>query len=89
MTLQDDRHAIAELVGTERFPGESWRLASFEGIYHKDTIVPVNPYERVPLDWGAARPAPVLPRLGLHDRPEGYEIDQGELGDERWLVGEG
>lgn len=28
-----------------------WRLASFEGIYEKGTIAPVNPNEQVPIDW--------------------------------------
>jgi hypothetical protein len=28
-----------------------WRLASFEGIYEKGTMAPVNPNDRIPIDW--------------------------------------
>lgn len=30
---------------------DGWRLASFEGIYHKDVITPVNPAAKLELDW--------------------------------------
>jgi hypothetical protein len=34
---------------------DGWRLKSFDGIHHKDTITPVNPADTVPIDWDAPR----------------------------------
>jgi hypothetical protein len=63
---------------------DGWKLASFDGIYHKDTIVPVNPGDTVPIDWDALRHLRPSYRIwayviGLR----GYEIGQEELGDDR------
>jgi hypothetical protein len=79
-----------------------WRLASFDGIYHKDTIVPVNPGDTVPVDWDALRHLRPSYRIWAYAISlRGYEIGQDELGDdrpdllerfyaaaERWLAGE-
>jgi SnoaL-like domain len=78
-----------------------WRLASFDGIYHKDTIVPVDPNDRVPIDFdelGHLRPSYRIWAYAISLK--GYEIGQDELGDdrpdllepfyaaaERWLAG--
>jgi hypothetical protein len=71
---------FSRVVRTER----GWKLASFDGIYHKDTIVPVNPNDTVPLDWDALsslRPSYRIwaYAIGL----KGYEVGQDELGDDR------
>jgi hypothetical protein len=63
---------------------DGWKLASFDGIYHKDTIVPVNPGDTVPIDWDTLRHLRPSYRIwayviGLR----GYEIGQEELGDDR------
>jgi hypothetical protein len=63
---------------------EGWRLASFDGIYHKDTIVPTNPGDTVSIDWDQVshlRPSYRIwaYAIGL----KGYEISQDELGDDR------
>ena len=34
-----------------RRTAQGWRLASFDGIYHKDVIAPVNPAQKIPMDW--------------------------------------
>jgi hypothetical protein len=61
-----------------------WRLASFDGIYHKDTIVPVNPGETVPLDWDRLRELRPSYRIWAYTIAlRGYEIGQQELGDDR------
>jgi hypothetical protein len=79
-----------------------WRLASFDGIYHKDTIVPVNPGDAVPIDWAQLRHLRPSYRIWAYAISlKGYEIGQDELGDDRpdllepfyaaaarWLAGE-
>jgi hypothetical protein len=81
---------------------EGWRLASFDGIYHKDVIAPVVPGERVPIDWERLRGLRPSYRVWAYMISlRGYEIGQDELGDdrpdllepfyaaaERWLAGE-
>jgi hypothetical protein len=79
-----------------------WRLASFDGIYHKDTITPVDPSQTVELDWDRLRELRPSYRIWAYAIGlKGYEIGQDELGDdrpdllepfyaaaERWLAGE-
>ncbi len=63
---------------------QGWRLASFDGIYHKDVIAPVNPDERLPVDWGrlmSLRPSYRVWAYMISLR--GYEIGEDELGDDR------
>jgi hypothetical protein len=81
---------------------DGWRLASFDGIYTKDTIVPVDPSDSVPLDWERLRSLRPSYRIWAYAISlKGYEIGQDELGDdrpdllepfyaaaERWLAGE-
>jgi hypothetical protein len=63
---------------------DGWRLASFDGIYHKDTIVPVNPGDTVPIDWEALRGLRPSYRIWAYAIGlKGYEIGQDELGDDR------
>jgi hypothetical protein len=63
---------------------EGWRLASFDGIYHKDVIAPVNPAEKVPLDWAALRSFRPSYRIWAYMMSRrGYEVTQDELGDDR------
>jgi hypothetical protein len=82
---------------------DGWRLASFDGIYHKDTIAPVNPGDTVPIDWDVLRDLRPSYRIWAYAISlKGYQIGQDELGDdrpdllepfyaaaERWLAGEG
>jgi hypothetical protein len=79
-----------------------WRLASFDGIYHKDTIVPVNPGDSVPIEWEKLRDLRPSYRIWAYAISlKGYDIGQDELGDDRpdllepfyaaadrWLAGE-
>jgi hypothetical protein len=63
---------------------DGWRLASFDGIYHKDTIVPVNPGETVPIKWDELRELRPSYRIWAYTIGlKGYEIGQDELGDDR------
>ena len=61
-----------------------WRLASFDGIYHKDTMIPTNPNDSVPVDPGelaSLRPSYRVWAYAISLK--GYEIGQDELGDDR------
>jgi hypothetical protein len=79
---------------------DGWRL--FDGIYHKDTITPVNPADTVPIDREQLRHLRSSYRIWANAiAQKGYEIAQDELGDdrpdllepfyaaaERWLAGD-
>jgi hypothetical protein len=61
-----------------------WRLASFEGIYQRDTIHPVNPGEQLTLDWDALsafRPSYRIWSYALSR--QGYEVPQDRVADDR------
>lgn len=63
---------------------EGWRLASFEGIYQRDTIAPVNPSETVRIDWSELagfRPSYRIWAWSMSRR--GYTINHELLGDDR------
>jgi hypothetical protein len=63
---------------------EGWKLASFDGIYHKDTMVPTNPGETVPVDFAQlAHLRPSYRVWAYAISLKGYEIAQDELGDDR------
>jgi hypothetical protein len=64
--------------------GAGWRLASFDGIYGKDAIWPVDPSQQLPFDYGelaAFRPSYRVWTYTL--RLKGYEVGMDELGDDR------
>lgn len=63
---------------------EGWRLASFDGIYTRDYLTPVNPEEIIPLDWTALRKLRPSYRvwsytLGLR----GFDVSQDIPADDR------
>jgi hypothetical protein len=63
---------------------EGWRFLSFEAIYGKDTIAPVNPGDTVPIDWSALeglRPSYRIWAWAMLRR--GYEVSNDLLGDDR------
>lgn len=63
---------------------EGWRLASFDGIYHKDVITPVNPSDKVPLDWAELRRFRPSYRIWAYMMSRrGYKVTPDELGDDR------
>jgi len=82
-----------------------WRLASFEGIYEKGTIAPVNPADAVPIDWAEVASATPRSSYQLHAwaiTRRGYSVGDDLLGDDRpqqlrefhaaahrWLLGGG
>lgn len=61
-----------------------WRLNSFEAIYEKDNIQPVNPTDTVPIDWevvNAMRPSYRF--FGFCEASRNYDVSQNLLGDDR------
>lgn len=61
-----------------------WRLASFDGIYHRDSIAPVNPADALPVDWEQLQTLRPSYRIWAWSiRQRGYEVGQEELGDDR------
>jgi SnoaL-like domain len=92
---------VSRVARTEK----GWRLVSFEGIYEKGRIAPVDPNETVPITWAdveaiVPRPAYQLHAWGMALR--GYSIPDDLLGDDRpeersafyaaeldWLAGRG
>lgn len=63
-----------------------WRLASFEGVYEKGTIAPVNPADTVPVDWAEVTAATPRTSYQLHAwamSRRGYSIGDDLLGDDQ------
>jgi hypothetical protein len=63
-----------------------WRLGSFEGIYEKGTIAPVNPADTVPIDWAEVTAATPRTSYQLHAwaiMRRGYTVSDDLLGDDR------
>jgi hypothetical protein len=61
-----------------------WRLASFEGIYQRDTIQPVNPGDRLVLDWDELRRFRPSYRIWSYALSrQGYDIAQDRIADDR------
>lgn len=68
-----------------RRTGEGWRLASFDGIYLKDQLTPVDPGASLPVDWAAveAFPRPSYRVWAYTLSLKGYAIGTEELGEDR------
>jgi hypothetical protein len=61
-----------------------WRLNSFEAIYERDSVQPVNPADTLPIDWNivnAMRPSYRF--LGFCQAYRNYDVSQELLGDDR------
>ena len=78
-----------------------WKLMSFEVLFERDVMKPVNPSERLPVDWSRletlrqsykflawiqqSRGVVVNPDLLGDDRPD--ELAAFHAGEDRWLAG--
>ena len=61
-----------------------WRLNSFEAIYEKDSVQPVNPNNALPLDWTMVNAMrPTYRFLAVCDTGRGQDVSQDLLGDDR------
>jgi hypothetical protein len=72
---------FSRVVRTE----EGWRLASFDGIYLKDQLTPVDPGASLPLDWAEVErfPRPSYRVWAYTLSLKGYEIGTEELAEDR------
>jgi cation diffusion facilitator CzcD-associated flavoprotein CzcO len=62
-----------------------WRLGSFEGIYEKGTMAPVDPNQKVPIDWAeveAATPRTSYQLWAWAMNRRGYPVPDDRLGDD-------
>jgi hypothetical protein len=64
---------------------DGWRLASFDGIYLKDQLSPVDPGAELPIDWAEVERFPRPPyRVWAYTLSlKGYEIGTEELAEDR------
>jgi hypothetical protein len=61
-----------------------WKLASFEGIYQRDTMRSVNPSEPLPVDWNLIKTLrPSYKFLAYTQLRRGYKVNPELLGDDR------
>lgn len=61
-----------------------WRLNSFEAIYEKDSVQPVNPDDTLPLDLTMVNAMrPTYRSLAACDTSRGHDVSQDLLGDDR------
>ena len=62
-----------------------WRLASFDGIYLKDQLTPVDPGAELPIDWAEVErfPRPSYRVWAYTLSLKGYEIGTEELAEDR------
>ena len=61
-----------------------WRLASFEGIYQRDHLRPVNPAEKAPVDWELLKTLrPSYKFLAYTQIKRGYKVNPELIGDDR------
>ena len=63
---------------------EGWKIVSFESIYQKDSIAPVNPGAVVPIDWDDVQGLRSSYRIWAWAMlKRGYEVPDDLLGDDR------
>lgn len=63
---------------------DGWRLVSFDGIYGKDQIWPVDPSQQLPFDFSQLTGLRPSYRVWAYTLSlKGYDIGQDELGDDR------
>jgi len=61
-----------------------WKLASFEGIYQRDTMRSVNPAEPLPVDWELIKTLrPSYKFLAYTQLKRGYAVNPELIGDDR------
>jgi SnoaL-like domain len=80
-----DTVQYVRFVSRVRRTPDGWRLVTFEGIYEKGTIAPVNPYDKVPIDWAEVTAATPRASYQLHAwaiSRRGYAVPDDLLGDD-------
>ena len=80
-----DTVQYVRFVSRVRRTPAGWRLVTFEGIYEKGTIAPVNPHDTVPIDWTEVTAATPRRSYQLHAwamSRRGYSVPGDLLGDD-------
>jgi hypothetical protein len=80
-----DTVQYVRFVSRVRRTRAGWLLVTFEGIYEKGTIAPVNPRDAVPIDWAEVTAATPRTSYQLHAwaiARRGYSVPDDLLGDD-------
>lgn len=99
--VEVDFHVFCRFFSRAVREAGDWKLFSFEVLFERDVMKPVNPAEKLPVDWAlletlrpsykflayiqSQRGVIVNPDLLGDDRPDG--LDVFHAGEERWLAG--
>ena len=80
-----DTVQYVRFVSRVRRTPAGWRLVTFEDIYEKGTVAPVNPHDTVPIDWAEVTAATPRTSYQLHAwaiSRRGYSVPDDLLGDD-------
>lgn len=82
--VEFDTFQYCRFFSRVRRTADGWRLASFEGIYQRDTMRSVNPAEPLPVDWDLLKTLrPSYKFLAYTQLKRGYKVNPELIGDDR------
>jgi hypothetical protein len=82
--VEFDTFQYCRFVSRVMRTANGWKLASFEGIYQRDTMRSVNPSEPLPVDWNLIKTLrPSYKFLAYTQLRRGYKVNPELLGDDR------
>lgn len=82
--VEADLNQYCRFFSRLRRTDAGWKLASFEGIYQRDTLKPVNSSQALPVDWDAiAKLRPTYRFLNYVLSQGGWEIPDTRIADDR------
>jgi hypothetical protein len=82
--VEFDTFQYCRFVSRVMRTANGWKLASFEGIYQRDTMRSVNPSEPLPVDWNLIKTLrPSYRFLAYTQLRRGYKVNPELLGDDR------
>jgi hypothetical protein len=82
--VEFDYHSYVRFYSRLVRTGEGWRMASFEGIYSRDALIPVKPGDELPIDWELAAGLRKSYRyMGYTQIKRGYTLPDDLIGDDR------
>ena len=82
--VEFDTFQYCRFFSRVRLTAGAWKLASFEGIYQRDTMRSVNPAEPIPVDWDLLKTLrPSYKFLAYTQIRRGYKVNPELIGDDR------
>jgi hypothetical protein len=82
--VEFDFFAYVRFFSKAQLTDDGWRLASFEGIYGRDHLLPVNPNDKLPVDWDKiATLRKSYRHMGYTQDYRGYYLNPELIGDDR------